>query len=101
MLLKHLALRVVADDARVDEAAKVELLGPEHRHLGLVFEGGLSAFGCGSGRPLTQRSITAMGKDFGTGRRLFRFDESANGYHVPHTADLAFVGYRDLGPFRP
>lgn len=32
--LEHLALRVVADNLGVDEAAQVELLRPEHRHLG-------------------------------------------------------------------
>lgn len=32
-LLKDLALGVVSDDARVDEAAQIELLCPKHRHL--------------------------------------------------------------------
>lgn len=48
--LDDLALRVVADDARVDEAAQVELLRPEHRHLGWIFSKGA---GLGSGGPLT------------------------------------------------
>lgn len=33
MLFKDLSLGVVADDPDVDEAAQVELLGSEHRHL--------------------------------------------------------------------
>lgn len=32
-LLKGFALGVVADDLDVDEAAQIELLRPEHRHL--------------------------------------------------------------------
>lgn len=34
MLLKDLALGVVANGAGLDEAAQVELLGPEHGHGG-------------------------------------------------------------------
>ncbi len=33
MLCKDLSLGVIADDFDVDEAAQVQLLGPEHRHL--------------------------------------------------------------------
>lgn len=39
VLLVHLPLGVVADDLDVDEAAQVELLRPEHRHLGEGFCG--------------------------------------------------------------
>jgi hypothetical protein len=33
MLCEDLSLGVIADDLDVDEAAQVQLLGPEHRHL--------------------------------------------------------------------
>lgn len=36
VFLKDLALGVVANGAGLDEAAQVELLGPEHGHVGLV-----------------------------------------------------------------
>ncbi len=35
-LLKDFALRVVANGARLDEAAQIELFGSEHRHFGGV-----------------------------------------------------------------
>lgn len=34
MLLKDFALRMVANRARLNKAAQIELLGPEHRHFG-------------------------------------------------------------------
>lgn len=77
-LLEHRALRVVADDARVDEAAQVELLGPEHRHLGRVSRGCRRLAAWFSDVPL-HTTVTAMGKDFGIGRRLFYDAESAYG----------------------
>lgn len=36
VFLKDLALGVVANGAGLDEAAQVELLGPEHGHVGLA-----------------------------------------------------------------
>lgn len=38
MLGKDLALRVVANGSRLDEAAQVERLGAEHGHLGRIVE---------------------------------------------------------------
>lgn len=48
VLLKDLALGVVTQSADVDEAAQIELLGTEHRHLGRIGDGAVVGVVAGS-----------------------------------------------------
>lgn len=98
-LLEHLALRVVADNARVDEAAQVELLGPKHRHLRLVSRGCRRLAAWFSDVPL-HTTVTAMGKDFGIGCRLSRDAESADGVTCRLQLTSPLSGIAIKGPFR-